>query len=213
MTILSWPTGLRNPSSVSGPSLRANTMSGGRSPFDGTEQTLELPGARWVAELRWNNLPAAQWRILQAFITSLRGQSGRFTWGPSAFAPRLGGATSAGGLGPRVKTAGQTGSVLVTTGWSGLGWVFEPGDWFGFLSPAGRPQLHMSREYVTNIAGDGTLFLDPPIRRSPNADEPLILTNPVAVWKLADDMVPIDFSQRGGPVASVTMPIEEAIWG
>jgi hypothetical protein len=383
MTILSWPAGLRNPSSISGPALTANTQSGGRSPFDSTEQTLELPGARWVAELRWDNLPPTQWRILTAFIASLRGQSGRFAWGPSGFVPRL--ATGAANPGEtiRVRTASQTGATLDTTGWDGLAAPAKAGDFIGYLSAAGRPQLLMvtadvapvepsstnlalysasiavgtgyiiggsttdggaatdpngttgalrisstsggSNAYISHtpritVIGGGTytfstfirlhsgalsgrcltvdewngttttrtdgltivsvdpggawgrlsrtftllpdtigvtvyyvdnftlaaatvydvwgfqveprgsvtnliattsapatrtqsvvIPISPPIRRSPNINEPLILAAPTGVWKLGQDMVAPDYTQRGQPVASITMPIEDLL--
>jgi len=50
MTILTFPADILGPTQMQ-LSLRGNTQSGGRSPFDGTEQTLELPGAAWIASL------------------------------------------------------------------------------------------------------------------------------------------------------------------
>lgn len=142
MSILAFPAGLPAPNSMSF-GLAANTQSGGRSPFDGTEQTLALPGDRWAAELRWHDLEEPEWRILQGFLAGLQGRTGRFTWAPCKM-PRKGDAAAGDGLGPRILAAGQTGKVITTTGWDGpAGHVFRTGDLVGWLNPAGRAQLHM----------------------------------------------------------------------
>ena len=212
MAILSFPAGIRNPTSVQF-GLAANTQSGGRSPFDGTEQTLALPGDRWVAEIRWARLPEAEWRIMQAFLANLRGRAGRFTWGPGAFMPRKGTRPGDGGLGPRI-AAVSTGRVIRTKGWSttpGSGFTFRRGDLFGYLDPAGRPMLHMATE-DNGPAGDGTanFTISPSIRRSPAIDTPLILENPTAVWRLREDAVPLEYER--GVFASLVLSIEEAIY-
>jgi len=144
MTIPAWPTGLRTPSSVAfGPS--ANTQSGGVSPFDRSEQTLLLPGGRWRADLHWNNLVPAEHRPLLGWLASLGGRAGRFTWAPPAsLFPRLGDAPANGAETRRVRTAGQSGSSIDTTGWDVGTWAVRRGDLFGWLNPAGRPQLHMA---------------------------------------------------------------------
>jgi hypothetical protein len=208
MTILAWPSDLRRPSSATF-GLQANTQSGGKSPFDGTEQTLELPGARWAAQLAWQNLPEAQWRILQAFLAALGGRAGRFTWGPPNM-PRRASAGSGGAPGPRVRVGGQTGRVLSTTGWAAGGAAMLRGDILQWLDPAGRPQLHMVTADVAASAGTVDLPIAPAIRKSPAADTGLTLGNPVGVFRLAEDLMPLEF---GGPVfASLQLKIEEALF-
>jgi hypothetical protein len=143
MTILTFPS-IRAPSSVSGPALRANTQSGGISPFDGTEQTLELPGAKWQAELRFDRLRESEWRQMQAFLSALRGKAGRFYWGPNGYQPRRGTdpANWSGDL-PRIRTSGQTGTSLDTTGWRGQAMPARIGDWIHWIDSSGRPSFHM----------------------------------------------------------------------
>ena len=41
------------------------------SPFDGSTQTLRLPGARWSVSLSWQTLPEADWRQIDAFVSFL----------------------------------------------------------------------------------------------------------------------------------------------
>jgi hypothetical protein len=207
MTILSWPSGLPAPNSLS-IAPAANTQSGGRSPFDGTEQTLQLPGTRWIAELRFVNLAEAEWRVLGAFLADLGGKAGRFTWSPIARFPRRG--TASPGT-PRVNGGAQTGKTLVTDGWGGAGTAFAVGDFLAYTDPAGRATLHRVTADASVSSGAATISIAPPIRRSP-ADNALIdLAAPSCVWKLSRDDVMEDH-EPGERGFSVTIPIEEAIW-
>lgn len=185
----------------------ANTQSGGRSPFDGTEQTLALPGARWAAEIGFEGLDSSEGRPLLAFLSAMGGAAGRFTWNPPL--PRRGGGTSAGGLGPRIKTAGLTGTTVVTTGWAGAGVTVATGDLVGWLDPTGRPQLHMVQFEATRVGADCTFNVWPAIRRSPAADTALELVAPTAIWRLSEDANPFDFGR--GLVGATTLRIEEAL--
>lgn len=205
MAILPWPSALRNPNSVR-LALAANTQTGGRSPFDGTEQTLELPGARWTAEIRWQNLPDAQWRLMQAFVASLGGRAGRFLWGPTHI-PRKGTRTGAA----FVVGASQVGKVLNTGGWSGAGNPFLTGDLVGYVDPTGRNMFHMvTADATVDGANASAVAIAPAIRRSPANAAPLVLTAPKAVWRLTDDAVGLDYER--GVFAAVTLQIEEAIF-
>jgi hypothetical protein len=203
MAIVAFPSSLPPPNSMS-MGLRANTQSGGRSPFDGTEQSIALPGARWVAELRFNNLTTAQGRVLDGFVAGLNGTAGRFTWAPPF--PRRG---TAGGS-PTVRLP-SVGTILSTQGWTADGIGFEAGDFFSVLDPTGRPQLFRVRDAAgTTGAGWCDFFVAPIIRRSPNVNAPLILTNPAAVWRLSEDTVMTDYAPGG--FSDIVLNIEEAIW-
>ena len=207
MAILNWPAALRNPNSAR-LALAANTQSGGRSPFDGTEQTLELPGSRWVAELRWANLPESQWRIMQAFIVSLGGRAGRFRWGPTHM-PRRGTRPTAG---PVTIAAGQVGKAVFTSGWAGSGpLAFLAGDLVGWVDPTGRDVFHMiTADISPDGAGNSYLPIAPPIRRTPTAGTPLNYTNPKAIWRLSSDEQGVEYER--GVFAAVTLQFEEAIF-
>lgn len=205
MAILEFPTGIYQPNSAM-LALAANTQSGGKSPFDGTEQTLAMPGAHWVAELRWNRLPSDQWRKMQAFVASLNGRAGRFRMGfPHLF--RRGNATGA----PVVFPANQTGAVLQTGSWTASsGAAFRAGDLVGYVDPAGRNVLHMVTADCF-VGGDGAsnVPISPPIRRSPASLTPLNLA-PVAIWKLTSDTTGLEYG--GAIAAALTLSIEEALF-
>jgi hypothetical protein len=215
MTILTWPSSLPGPSSISGPALKANTQSGGVSPFDGTEQTLELPGAHWVAELRFDRKRERDWRVLNAFLGQLRGRAGRFYWGPSGFQPRRGNDVAAGsGSVPRLSGSGVTGSTVGITGFAGNAgtYAFHTGDWFSFADITGRVVLH---QVTADVAASSAVLSVPitPALRRPTVDGTAIeLYAYTAIWRLQQDVVMPDFIPGNGPLASFTIPIEEAIW-
>jgi hypothetical protein len=207
MAILTWPAALRNPNSAR-LALSANTQSGGRSPFDGTEQTLELPGSRWTAELRWANLPESQWRIMQAFIASLGGRAGRFRWGPTHM-PRRGTRSPAAAI---TIPAGQTGKFVQTGGWLGTGPpAFMAGDIIGWVDPTGRDVLHMiTADAFPDGSGNSVLAIAPPIRRTPTAGTVVTITAPKAVWRLSSDDQGVEYER--GVFGAVTLSFEEAIF-
>lgn len=204
MAILTFPASLPAPNSMR-LGLSANTQSGGRSPFDGTEQTLALPGARWVAELRYTNLTLPDHRVMDGFVAALGGRAGRFTWSP----PRPRRATRGGSA--QVFGGGQTGTLLTTGFWSGSGLCFAAGDMFSYINVAGRPILHMATADATVDGSNAcTVSIAPMIRRIPSDGALLNLTAPTAVWRLAEDAVMTDYAPGG--FADVVLSIEEAIW-
>lgn len=147
MTILTPPAAFNLPSRVTLAPV-SNTQSGGRSPLNGSEQTLRLAGQRWQASLAWEGLAQDEWRPLLGFLAALGGRAGRFTWSPGPWLPRRGAALPDPVSGPaRILVGGQTGSVVRVTGLDG-GIVARAGDIIGWLDPAGRPQLHMVTEDV-----------------------------------------------------------------
>lgn len=203
MTVLAWPAGVLEPSSFK-PRLIANTQTGGRSPFDGTEQTLVQPGARWGCDLTWEGLQQEEWRVLAAFLWSLVGRGGRFTWALPI--PRRG--TRTGGL---VNGANQSGRTLATDGWSGSGYAVQVGDWIGWTDATGRPALHHVTADATPVAGACSIAITPALRRPPPDNAALVLTAPPAVWMLATDELP-DTDIRPGLMADISIQIQEAVW-
>lgn len=205
MSVLTFPIAIPQPNTFT-LGLVGNTQSGGRSPFDGTEQTLELPGARWGAELRWQALDEAEWRALSAFLAQLQGRSGRFTWSPIARFPRRGTATGT----PLVNGASQTGKALITDGWTGTP-AFLVGDLLGYTDPSGRSVMHQVVADAAVTTGAATISIAPGIRRSPADNAALNLSAPSPVWRLTRDDAMADY-EPGPRGFSATITIEESIW-
>lgn len=216
MSILDFPTGILGPVDMQF-SLRANTQSGGRSPFDGTEQTLELPGAVWIASLTFRlhaglQPPhAGEAQLLEAFLASLRGRAGRFRWAPPRLRRGVAQSISGGQAARQIDGASQTGSSIATKGWpASEADLYLPGDLIGWNDPTGRAQLHM----VTGATGsDGSgecvVPISPPIRRSP-ANEQALLAAPVGVFRLAEDAPRI--RHLPSQMVEFGLVIEETLW-
>lgn len=213
MTILTFPTlnaagAVRTPNIVQW-SLVANTQTL-MSPFDGTTQTIANPGARWRGSLTFRNLPMGDWRALSAFVASLGGRAGRFTYGPPR-PQRRAAATISGTV--RVNGAGQTGTTLAIDGLPNSVVVFEIGDWISFPNSASRPQLHqITAQATSNGSGQVTLSIAPPLRGSPADDAVITHNNPVGVFMLESDDTGSQTHDAGTPLrADIQMDIIEAL--
>lgn len=211
MTVFAWPSDIL-PSTFQ-PTLIGNTQSGGRSPFDGTEQTLEQPGARWGFDLAFEGLPAEEHRRLLAFLASLRGRAGRFTWSPPL--PRQG---TAGGA-PVMRLAGQTGTKVHTQGWTASAPLCVAlGDFLSWDDGTGRPALHMVTGNATAEPSNSgatpeglcDFHVSPPLRRSPALLAPLTVSGAIGVFRLVDDRAGLNFGR--GLIAGGNLQIEEALW-
>jgi hypothetical protein len=186
----------------------ANTQSGGRSPFDGTEQTLRQPGERWAAQLGWDGLTQAEWRPLLAFVVQLGGRAGRFLWSPAPLLPRR--ATGGVASGPAVNGGGQMGAALALAGFAASAQAFRAGDLLGFADTGGRPRLHMATADATASGGGGvTVAIAPPLRASPAHGTLVEIVAPTAIWALTADRNPMEVMQ--GLLAGGTLDIEEKI--
>lgn len=181
MTILAFPSlGRSGPSAWTWRKL-SNTQTF-ESPLTRSVQTLELPGARWGFTAGWDNLQAADSALLRAFLSRLRGTAGRFSMpNHDQLNPR----GTAGGA-PLVNGASQTGTSLVTDGWT-AGATLLAGDYIGY---GANSELRM---VVANATADGTgnmtITLDEPIRVSPADNAALTTAAPVAIFRITDDEV------------------------
>lgn len=208
MTVLTFPAAIRVAAAVQwGPIANTQALS---SPFDGSTQTVAHPGQRWKASVSWPRLPRAQWRELGAFLSYLGGKAGRFTFGAPG-AARLAASVIGGTV--RVRGAGQTGSTLDVDGLPNSVVVFEPGDWFSFLNPAGRPQLHrVVFQATSNGSGQATLTITPPLRGSPADDVTINWSAPVGVFMLIDDEQGAEMHDANIPLrADISIEIIEAL--
>ena len=177
MTILTMPS-YREFSQV-----RFSLLSNGLSfpsPLDGSVQTVEFPGARWMFSA---TLPpmrrdvAAAW---QAFFTQLRGQSGRFYAGDSnATTPR---GTALGS--PLVNGGSQIGNSLITDAWTpSQSTALLPGDYF----QVGNELKMVLSTVVSDGSGNATITFEPPLRAPPSDNAPIITSSPVCIMRLTDN--------------------------
>ena len=181
--------------------LRSNSLAY-VSPLTGAVQTASLPGARWTATLRWNNLTRADADPILATLLKLRGSANRLILWDLAH-PRFRGTAT----GPaQVDGGSQTGNTLAiaTSNVSRTNWCLE-GDKIGvngelkMITAAGN----------TNGSGDITVTFEPPLRASPGDTQQVVIDSPTAKFILTDQEVRWSTS-RAGVISDLEIQLVEA---
>lgn len=182
VTPIAWPTLTVRPSAFTWHLLpHSQTWT---SPLNGSSQTLEMPGARWICKLPYKKMREDDWRAFTAFVARLRGAAGRFYLGPLHALPARGVATGT----PVVSGAGQTGASLITSGWThSIAQILKVGDYFHVATPNGRELKIVTADVNSSGTGTATIIFEPPLRGSPAANAALEITAPTTVMRLADD--------------------------
>lgn len=139
------------------------------SPFTGTQRVQFWGGEWWEFEIEFAVTQGADGRRLSAFFAALRGAVGTFTFRDDFIRNPV-------ALGvPVVSGAGQTGTSLVTSGWSGRG--MGAGDFFS-LGTGAALRLHQLTADVVPSGGAATLQFVPALRYSPADGAALNVVNP-----------------------------------
>ena len=156
------------------------------SDLNGIEQTVELPGARWMASLTYTNRFGRDARELAAFMASLRGSAGRFWLVPSDWEP-YGTAQGSPVLAADVAFGDTT---IQTSGWAvSQSEALAVGDFFelnGELKQTTAP-------VATDASGNAAIEFAPPQRVGTTTGAALRITEPRCLMKLDGD----DFARRG----------------
>ena len=203
MPVLTFPT-IRRPSEAAEKLIGLTQVH--ESPFDGTMQTLEMPGARWEFTVTWQILSPDDRRELAAFLARLRGRAGRFTYGP-VWSPRR----AVGGGSPVINGSGQSGEVLSTIGWAANAQAMRAGDWLSYADPAGRQRLHqVVADATADAAGVAALIISPPIRRAGANGVAVEVTAPIGTFMLPQDEAP-SLNIRPPSFGQVTITMREAL--
>jgi hypothetical protein len=157
------------------------------SPISGTTQTLEMPGARWRVQMAFDGLDDAEIRLLKTFLVQCRGMGGRFYYGDPLYLKN--GPTGIATGTPLVNGASQTGTSLITDGWtvSQTG-IVKAGDYLHFDNASGGRELHMIvADANSDGAGDATLSIEPAIRVAPADDAAITISGAMAQMRLSDN--------------------------
>lgn len=179
MTTLTFPTLSRAPDTFEF-GLVHNTQTF-TSPLSATVQTVEIPSARWRFAFALDSMVEADAALVQGFLAQLRGQAGRFYMHNMARPTPRGIATGT----PLVKGASQTGTSIVTDGWTpSQAGILKVGDFFGI---GGELKMVVSADVNSDVAGEATIVFEPPIRTSPADNAAVVISSPTAVFKLTAD--------------------------
>jgi len=155
------------------------------SPLTRSVQVMEFTGARWLASFALAPMTRANAETWCAWLANLQGRAGRFYAGPTD-------ATSPRGIGtgtPRVKGGSQTGTTLLTDGWTAAQTgILLTGDYLAWATPSGWRELHLvCADADSDAGGNATLTIAPPMRETPADNATLIVSSPTCVMALATD--------------------------
>lgn len=187
--------------------IRARTVVGiSSSPFTGQQQVYKHQGEWWEAEVTLPPMKRATAEQVAAFLIKMKGQYGTFLLGdPANTSPRGVGTGT-----PLVNGAGQTGSSLVTDGWTvSTTGILKAGDWIQ-LGSGSTTTLHKVLDDVNSDgSGNATLEIFPSLRSSPDDDATITVSSPKGIWRLASNQM--EYSIDEASVYGITFACVEAI--
>ena len=152
------------------------------SPFTGEQQVQDWGGEWWEYSIDFWPQTGNDGRAIAAFLAALRGPVGTFIFEDPAEAN-----TASVGT-PLVDGASQTGSTLITKGWSLSITVLSAGQ-FIQLGSDSTARLHMvTADAVSDGSGNSTLAIWPALRESPVNSSVIVIDNPGVVLRLTQNV-------------------------
>lgn len=150
------------------------------SSIAGVNQTVELPGARWLGSASYRDATATDMSTLRAFMLELRGASGTFFYGDVSHTDPLLAVTGS----PTILASSTVRLIKVTLGSSSP--AFSPGDYVQ-LGADDQRELKMVIS-STSTGGDSyDLVIEPMIRRTGFIGLSVTYANPKGVFMLTGD--------------------------
>lgn len=150
------------------------------SPFTGEQQVVQHEGTWFEIEIQLPPMTRAQAEDFVGFLLAMRGQRGTFTLGdPDGGTPQ----GSVPGT-PLVNGASQTGTSLVTDGWTaGQSNILKRGDWIQLGSYAYK----ITQDASSDGGGNATLEIFPALRSSPSDNDSITTSNTTSTWRLTNN--------------------------
>lgn len=163
--------------------LQSNTQIFDDQQLD-AHMTNQLAGAKWVMHLQYDGLTQSDFSLIFAWLCSMSGQAGRVSIGPQhALSPRGVGTGT-----PTVFGATQTGSSLITHGWTiNTNSILKAGDYFSFPTSRGQELHIVLADANSDGSGTSTLSIAPAIRTAPANGAAITVVNPSCIMQLKDD--------------------------
>lgn len=153
----------------------------GRSSFTLHEVVQKNPGQAWALNVQLPPMKRSAAEDFIAALISLNGAEGTFLYGDHAGAVPRGIATGT----PLVSGAGQSGTALVTDGWtaSQTG-ILKANDWLQLGSGATTRLHKVLTDADSDGAGAATFDIWPALRESPADAAPIVVNDTRGRWRL-----------------------------
>lgn len=176
------------------------------SEFTFEAQVQEHQGTAWEISGSLDLLNRDQAEEYNAFIVALSGRKGTFTVTPAGSGIPRGVATGT----PLVKGAGQTGQTLVTDGWTvSTTGILKAGDFIQLGSGSTAKLYRVLSDVNSNVSGEATIDISPKIVNAPADNAALTVTNPVGVFRMKNNLLPVDI--RPPNIQSIRFSARQAL--
>lgn len=187
--------------------LTANNVVGvSQSPFTAKQQVYKYTGQFWEADISLPPMKRADAEYWISFLLKLNGSYGTFLLGDPNGATARGVATGT----PLVKGASQTGSDLITDGWTpNTTGILKAGDYIQ-LGTGSTSLLHKVLDDVnSDSSGNATLTLWPDLRSAPADNAAIVVSAPKGVFRLTANQQAWDINEA--TFYGITFGAREAI--
>jgi hypothetical protein len=175
-----------------------------QSPLTNAVQTQTRKGSYWKTTATFDNLTGADRAKMQAFLAKLDGQVHRIYFTDYGY-NRSGNAPSGdSGTNLKVNGASQTGSSLIADGaTSNVVGYLKAGDYVAFNN-----EFHIVTADCDTVSGNITIPIAPPLRKSPDDNDPINFANPLAVMMVTSTA---SWDTRPGRVSNFTIEAIEDV--
>lgn len=204
---ISYPLALPTTTGIAKIRISANNVVGvSQSPFTSKQQVYKFSGQFWEAEISLPPMKRADAEYWISFLLKLNGSYGTFLLGDPNGATARGVATGA----PLVKGASQTGSELITDGWTtSTTGILKAGDYIQ-LGSGSAAKLHKVLDDVdSNSSGEATLTLWPDLRSAPSDNAAIIVSGAKGLFRLSTNQQDWDVNEAS--IYGMTFPAREAL--
>ena len=204
---ITYPLALPTTTGLAKIRISANSIVGiSMSPFTAKQQVYKYTGQFWEAEISLPPMKRADAEYWISFLLKLNGSYGTFLLGdPNGTAPRGVGTGT-----PLVKGASQTGSQLITDGWTpDTTNILKAGDYIQLNSGADAKLHKVLDDVDSNSSGEATLTLWPDLRSAPSDNAPIIVNNAKGVFRLSTNQADWDVNEAS--IYGMTFPARESL--
>lgn len=200
---ISYPLTLPN-SKYSRLSISAGSaVSVGRSNYSFKTQVQSFSGKMWFAEVTFPAMKREEADKWISFLLKLNGAEGTFLLGDYSRATPKGSVLGS----PTVRTGSQTGSSLLTQGWTtSTTNVLKAGDYIQI----GQRLYMVLVDASSDSSGYATLDIFPSLRESPANGDTIITSNCVGLFRLANNVNNI-YDVNAAFINGLSFSAEEAI--
>jgi len=187
---LTWPTAL---GFATFRFIYRNAVGRNESPFSFTEQVYDWGGQIWEIEGSMPLMTRDTAEIFNAFLAALKGRKGTFLVPFPGQGTALGPATGT----PLVMGGSQTGSALITDGWTpSLSPIVKAGTLFSLGTGSSTRLYKNLQDANSNGSGQATFDIWPNLRTSPADNAALDFTDPYGLFRMASNVQPIDINNE-----------------